>query len=103
MIGDHIRDDANGIALMYYVGVIWTQNPKVETPQEVSEALIRAANFIPKDRLGATDDCGFSPFAIDKKPAYGSPDFAREIAFKKIKARVEGTKIAAEKLGVHRA
>ena len=34
------------------------------------------------------------------KPAYGSPDFARDIAFEKIKARVDGTKLAAEKLGI---
>lgn len=100
MIGDSVRDDANGIAPMYYVGVIWCQNPKVETPQEVCEALVRAANFIPKERLASTDDCGFSPFAIDKKPNYGSPDFAREIAFKKISARVEGTKMAADKLSI---
>ena len=86
---------------MYYVGVIWCQNPKVETPEEVSEALIMASKYIPKEQLASTDDCGFSPFAIDKKPNYGSPDFAREIAFKKIKARVDGTKMAAEKLGIH--
>lgn len=100
MIGENIRDDANGISPTYYVGVIWCQNPKAETPQEVCDALVRAADFIPKDRLGSTDDCGFSPFAIDQKPAYGAPDFARDIAFQKIKARVEGTKMAAEKLGV---
>jgi hypothetical protein len=29
-----------------------------------------------------------------------SPDFARDIAFQKIKNRVEGTRMAAEKLGV---
>ena len=39
-----------------------------------------ASKYIPKEQLASTDDCGFSPFAIDKKPAYGSPDFAREIA-----------------------
>ncbi len=100
MIGEHSRDDANGIPQICYVGVIWCQNPEVETPGQVCEALVRAANFIPKDRLGSTDDCGFSPFAIDKKPAYGSPDVARDIAFEKIKARVEGTKLAAEKLSV---
>lgn len=43
---------------------------------------------------------GFSPFSIDVKPKHGSPDFAREVAFKKIAARVEGTKMAAEKLGL---
>ena len=100
MIGDNIRDDAEGVKPIYYVGVIWCQNPNPETPEEVCDALVRAADFIPKERLGSTDDCGFSPFAIDQKPAYGSPDFAREIAFQKITARVEGTKMAADKLGV---
>ena len=101
MIGKHSRDDAKGVPQMCYVGVIWCQNPKVETAEEVCAALVRAADFIPKNRLGSTDDCGFSPFAIDKKPAYGSPDFARDVAFKKIKARVDGTTMAAQKLGIH--
>jgi methionine synthase II (cobalamin-independent) len=83
-----------------YVGVIWTQNPRPETAQDVCDALVRASNFIPKNRLGSTDDCGFQPFAIDDKPAYGSPDFARDIAFQKIAARIEGTTRAAETLGI---
>jgi methionine synthase II (cobalamin-independent) len=72
----------------------------VESPEEVRDALVHAANFIPKERLGATDDCGFSPFSIDEKPNHGSPDYAREIAFQKIRNRVEGTAMAADKLGV---
>ena len=99
-IGKHSREDANGVAQMCYVGVINPQNPRVESPQEVSDALVRAADFIPKERLGATDDCGFSPFSIDEKPNHGSPDFAREVAFQKIENRIEGTRMAAEKLGV---
>ena len=62
--------------------------------------LLLAAKYIPKDRLGATDDCGFSPFSIDVKPKHGSPDVARDIAFQKIKARVEGAKMASAKLGL---
>jgi len=100
MIGEYSRDDANGIPQMCYVGVIWCQNPQPETAQGVHDSLVRAANFIPKERLGSTDDCGFQPFAIDVKPAYGSPDFARDIAFQKIKARVDGTRMAAETLGI---
>ena len=99
-IGKNSREDANGVAQMCYVGVINPQNPRVESPQEVCDALVRAADFIPKERLGATDDCGFSPFSIDEKPNHGSPDFAREVAFQKMKSRVEGTRMAAEKLGV---
>ena len=60
-----------------------------------------AANYIGKEKLGSTDDCGFSPFSIDQKPNHGNPDYARDIAFQKITNRVTGTKMAAEKLGVH--
>jgi methionine synthase II (cobalamin-independent) len=99
-IGEHLRDDANGVAQMAYIGVISTSSPRVETPEEVSKALERASNFIPRERLGTTDDCGFSPFSIDEKPNYGSPDYGRDVAFQKIKSRVEGSRMAAEKLGV---
>jgi methionine synthase II (cobalamin-independent) len=99
-IGEHSRDDANGVPQMCYIGVINPQNPRVESPEEVRDQLVRAADFIPKERLGATDDCGFSPFSIDEKPNHGSPDYAREVAFQKIGNRVEGTRMAAEKLGI---
>ena len=100
LIGENLRGDANGVTQMAYIGVINPLNPRVESPEEVRDALVRAANFIPKDQLGATDDCGFSPFSIDEKPNHGSPDFARDTAWQKITNRVEGTKLAAEKLGL---
>ena len=100
LIGENLRSDANGVTQMAYVGVINPLNPRVESAEEVRDALVRAANFIPKEQLGATDDCGFSPFSIDEKPNHGSPDFARETAWQKITNRVEGTKLAAEKLGI---
>jgi methionine synthase II (cobalamin-independent) len=100
LIGENMRSDADGVAQMAYIGVINPLNPRVESPEEVRDALVRAASFIPKEQLGATDDCGFSPFSIDEKPNHGSPDFARETAWQKITNRVAGTKLAAEKLGV---
>jgi methionine synthase II (cobalamin-independent) len=99
-IGKHLRDDANGVAQMAYIGVINPGNPRIESAEEVRDALIRASNFIPKERIGATDDCGFSPFSIDEKPNHGSPDYARDVAFQKITNRVQGATMAAEKLGV---
>jgi methionine synthase II (cobalamin-independent) len=81
LIGDNIRTDANGV-------------------KQVAEDLVIAASYIPTDQLGATDDCGFSPFSIDLKPKHGSPDFARDIAFQKITARERGAKIASEQLGL---
>lgn len=107
LCGEHSRDDANGVKQVCFIGVINTLDPRVETPEEVCQALLAAAKYIPKDRLGATDDCGFSPFSIDIKPkhrhnegAEGDPDYARNIAFQKIKARVEGAKLAAQKLQI---
>src|ERR1700744_742154 len=100
IIGENLREDADGVTQMAYTGVINPLNPRVETPEEVRDALVRAANFIPADQLGSTDDCGFSPFSIDEKPNHGSPDYARDVAFQKITNRVAGTRMAAEKLGI---
>jgi methionine synthase II (cobalamin-independent) len=99
-IGNSLRRDANGVVQMAYIGVINPLNPRVESPQEVRDALVAAARYIPKEQLGSTDDCGFSPFSIDEKPNYGSPDAARDIAFQKISNRVKGTRMAAEELGL---
>ena len=100
LVGEHSRDDANGVPQVCFIGVCDPLNPEVETPEQISEALQTAAKYIPKERLGATDDCGFSPFSIDAKPKHGSADFARDIAFQKIAARVKGTQMASETLGV---
>ena len=102
LVGQHSRPDANGVAQMCFIGVINPQNPRVETPEEVCNDLMLAAKHIPMERLGSTDDCGFSPFSIDVKPKHGSPDVARDIAFQKIKSRVEGSRMASEKLGFSR-
>jgi len=74
-----------------FVGVIDPINPRVETPEEVRDRVLEAAEFIPLERLGTTDDCGFAPFGDDTSTA-------REVAFEKIRARVEGTEIAAGRL-----
>ncbi len=99
-IGKYSRDDADGVSQMCYLGVTVTQSPRPESAQEICNQLVRAANFMPKERIGSTDDCGFSPFSIDEKPNHGSPDYARDIAFQKITNRVLGTKMAAEQLGI---
>jgi 5-methyltetrahydropteroyltriglutamate--homocysteine methyltransferase len=74
-----------------FVGVIDPLDPNVETAEQVRDRVLLAAKHIPVDRLGTTDDCGFSPFADD-----GST--ARDTAFAKIRARVEGTAMASEQL-----
>ncbi|MGE5893095.1 MAG: cobalamin-independent methionine synthase II family protein [bacterium] len=76
-----------------FVGVIDPLNPRVETPEEVRDRVLEAAQYIPVNQLGTTDDCGFSPFSDDTSTT-------RETAFKKIRSRVAGTALAAEALGV---
>jgi 5-methyltetrahydropteroyltriglutamate--homocysteine methyltransferase len=76
-----------------FVGVIDPLNPRIETPEEVRDRVLEAAEYIPLDRLGTTDDCGFAPFGDDTSRS-------RETAFAKIQARVSGTALAAKVLGV---
>ncbi len=100
IIADNLRSEANGVQQRAHIGVVNPQNPRVESPEEICNQLVRAADFIPKEQLGSTDDCGFSPFSIDEKPNHGSPDYARDVAFQKIANRVQGTRRAAAKLKV---
>jgi 5-methyltetrahydropteroyltriglutamate--homocysteine methyltransferase len=74
------------------VGVISPIDPHVDTPEEVLDRVLEAAEYIPLEQLGTTDDCGFSPFSDDTSTS-------RETAFAKIRARVEGTRLAEEELG----
>jgi 5-methyltetrahydropteroyltriglutamate--homocysteine methyltransferase len=76
-----------------FVGVIDPINPAVETAEQVRDRTLEAAQILPVAQLGTTDDCGFSPFADDTSTA-------REVAFSKIRARVEGTALAARELGL---
>ena len=100
LCGKYSREDANGVPQVCFMGVIKVGDPQVETPEQIKNELITAAKYIPKERLGATDDCGFSPFSRDVKPAHGSPDFARDVAMEKIAARIQGARMASEELGI---
>jgi methionine synthase II (cobalamin-independent) len=100
LCADNRREDANGVEQVCFMGVIDPLTPDVETPEQVRDDLVTAAKHIPPERLGATDDCGFSPFSRDEKPKHGSPDFARDVAMQKISARLEGARRAAEELGI---
>ena len=76
-----------------FVGVVAPIDPRVETAELVRDRVLQAAEYIPLDQLGTTDDCGFSPFCDDTSPS-------RDTAFAKIRARVQGTALAADILGV---
>jgi methionine synthase II (cobalamin-independent) len=100
LCGKYSREDANGVPQVCFMGVINPLDPRVETAEEVRDQLVLAAKHIPVERLGATDDCGFSPFSRDEKPKHGSPDFARDVAMQKIASRLKGAELAREALGV---
>ena len=68
-----------------FVGVVAPIDPRVETPEEVRDRVLEAADYIPVEQLGTTDDCGFSPFSDDTSTT-------RDTAFAKIRARVAGTR-----------
>src|ERR1700688_3061770 len=75
-----------------FVGVVSPIDPHVDTPEEVRDRVLEAAQYIPLEQLGTTDDCGFSPFSDDTSTT-------RETAVAKIRARVEGTELAERVLG----
>jgi len=72
-----------------FVGVVSPINPRIDSAEEVRDRVIEAAKYIPVEQLGTTDDCGFAPFSDDTSTS-------RDTAFAKIKARVEGTAMAAD-------
>jgi len=76
-----------------FVGVVAPIDPRVETPEEVRDRVLEAAEYLPVEQLGTTDDCGFSPFSDDTSTS-------RDTAFEKIRVRVAGTALAGEALGV---
>jgi 5-methyltetrahydropteroyltriglutamate--homocysteine methyltransferase len=75
-----------------FIGVVAPIDPRIETPEEIRDRILEAAKYIPVEQLGTTDDCGFSPFSDDTSTS-------RDTAFAKIRARVLGTALAAERLG----
>ncbi|MFB4298466.1 cobalamin-independent methionine synthase II family protein [Actinomadura sp. NTSP31] len=88
VVAAHLPADAR-----IFIGVIDPIDPRVETPEQVRDRILAAARHLPADRLGTCDDCGFAPFADDTSTS-------RDIAFAKIAARVQGTAMAAEQLGM---
>lgn len=88
VIAEHLRPEQR-----IFVGVIDPLDPIVESPMEVRDRILEAADRVPASRMGTTDDCGFSPFGDDDSTS-------RDVAFEKIRSRIEGTQLAEEQLGL---
>ncbi len=66
------------------VGVIDVASDKVETPEEVAKTIGKALKYVPKSRLFPCTNCGMAPMD-------------RDIARAKLKALVEGAKLARKR------
>ncbi|NUS15345.1 MAG: 5-methyltetrahydropteroyltriglutamate--homocysteine methyltransferase [Streptomyces sp.] len=88
LIAGHLRP-----GVRVFVGVTDPIDPQVETAEQVRDRVLQAAQHIPVEQLGTCDDAGFAPWADDQSTS-------RQVAFAKIRARVEGTALAAQVLGV---
>jgi len=88
IIREHMKPDQR-----IFVGVVSPIDPRIDTDEEVRDRVLEAAEYIPLEQLGTTDDCGFSPFSDDTSTS-------RDVAFAKIRARVAGTALAEKTLGV---
>jgi 5-methyltetrahydropteroyltriglutamate--homocysteine methyltransferase len=84
IIRKHMKSDQR-----IFVGVVAPIDPHIESAEEVRDRILQAAEYIPIEQLGTTDDCGFSPFSDDTSTS-------RDTAFAKIRARVLGTAMAAK-------
>ncbi|WP_328954443.1 5-methyltetrahydropteroyltriglutamate--homocysteine methyltransferase [Kitasatospora purpeofusca] len=88
VVADHLPPTAR-----VFVGVTDPLDPRVESAEEVRDRVLNAARHLPVDRLGTCDDAGFADFADDVSTS-------RHVAFAKIRARIDGTALAAKELGV---
>jgi 5-methyltetrahydropteroyltriglutamate--homocysteine methyltransferase len=68
------------------VGVIDVKDHAVETPDMVAERIRKALTILPAERLFILPDCGLF-------------HLSRDVAFAKLKAMVEGTKMVRKELG----
>ncbi|MDQ6770328.1 MAG: 5-methyltetrahydropteroyltriglutamate--homocysteine methyltransferase, partial [Gemmatimonadota bacterium] len=84
IIRDNMKPDQQ-----VFVGVVAPIDPCIDKPEAVRDRVIEASKYIPIEQLGTTDDCGFAPFSDDTSTS-------RDTAFAKIRARVEGTAMAAD-------
>lgn len=88
IIGEQLQSEQR-----LFVGVIDVVSEEVESDELVCNRVLQAAQYIPLNQLGTTDDCGYSPFGDDLATS-------RDTAFAKIAARVRGTQLAANELNV---
>ncbi len=69
------------------IGGVNHRRTQVETPEEVANIIKKALKYVPAEKLAVYNDCGM-------------PHLPRAVAYGKIKAIVEGCKLARKELGI---
>jgi 5-methyltetrahydropteroyltriglutamate--homocysteine methyltransferase len=69
------------------VGVIDVASDTIETPEEVADTIVRALQFVPRERLIACTNCGLAPMS-------------RAVAQAKLQALAQGAALARQRLAV---
>jgi 5-methyltetrahydropteroyltriglutamate--homocysteine methyltransferase len=72
-------------------GVLDSTTNYIEHPELVSQRIVRYAHRVGRERVIAGSDCGFGTFA-------GTPMVHPDIAFAKLRAMVEGARLASREL-----
>jgi 5-methyltetrahydropteroyltriglutamate--homocysteine methyltransferase len=67
------------------IGVVEVMSPRVETAEDVAARIRTALQYVPADRLVVSTDCGL----------YQLP---RDVAFRKLRALVDGTRLVRSAL-----
>src|SRR5277367_2877221 len=68
------------------IGAVDVATDTIETPQEVAAVIARAADYMPKEKIIASTNCGMAPMRGD-------------IAVRKLEALAQGAALARQKLG----
>ena len=68
------------------VGAIDVATDQVETPEDVAAVLMRATEYVAKEKLVACTNCGMAPMR-------------RDIAVQKLEALAQGAALARQKFG----
>ena len=71
LIGEHLRGDADGVTQMAYVGVINPLNPRVESPEEVRDALSGRPTSSRRSSSAPPTTAGSRRSASTRSPATG--------------------------------
>jgi 5-methyltetrahydropteroyltriglutamate--homocysteine methyltransferase len=86
LIRDHIKPHQR-----IFVSVVNPAEPRLETPEEIRDRILEAAQSIPVEQLGVTDDSGFATFDNESSTA-------RDNAFETIRHLVIGAALATEQI-----